>query len=124
VLYGIVRDHLTTFLAHTERSCAAPLPKYVVDTFDGYLACGDLARGFLRCRCEGCGHDVLVAFSCKHRSLCPSCGTRRMSNEAVQVVDRVLPNVPILVLDLGGLSDVGHAPEVLEARAGVRRPGL
>jgi len=95
VLYGIVREHLATFLAHTERAYAAPLPKYVVDTFDGYLACGDVAAGFLRCHCEGCGHDVLVAFSCKHRALCPSCGTRRMSNEAVQVVDRVLPNVPV-----------------------------
>jgi hypothetical protein len=95
VLYGIVREHLATFLAHTERAYAAPLPRYVVDTFDGYLACGDVAAGFLRCHCEACGHDVLVAFSCKHRGLCPSCGTRRMCNEAVQVVDRVLPNVPI-----------------------------
>jgi hypothetical protein len=95
VLYGIVREHLATFLAHTERSYTAPLPKYVVDAFEHYLACGDVARGFLRCHCEGCGHDVLVAFSCKHRGLCPSCGTRRMCNEAVQLVDRVLPNVPV-----------------------------
>jgi len=95
VLYGIVRTHLATFLAHTERAYAAPLPKYVVDTFDGYLACGDVAAGFLRCHCEACGHDVLVAFSCKHRGLCPSCGTRRMSSEAVPVVDRVFPNVPV-----------------------------
>jgi hypothetical protein len=35
VLYGIVREHLASFLAHTERAYAAPLPKYVVDTFDG-----------------------------------------------------------------------------------------
>ena len=95
VLYGIVREHLATFLAHTERTYAAPLPKYVVDAFEHYLACGDVAAGFLRCHCEGCGHDVLVAFSCKHRGLCPSCGTRRMCNEAVQLVDRVLPNVPV-----------------------------
>jgi hypothetical protein len=95
VLYGIVSEHLATFLAHTERAYAAPLPKYVVDTFDGYLACGDVARGFLRCHCEGCRHDVLVAFSCRRRGLCPSCGTRRMANEAVQLVDRVLPNVPV-----------------------------
>src|SRR5262249_12708910 len=54
-----------TFLAHTERTDVAPLPKYVVDTFEHDLECGDLARGFLRCRCAGCGHDVLVAFACK-----------------------------------------------------------
>ena len=38
---------------------------------------------------------MLVAFSCKHRGLCPSCGARRMCNKAVQLVDRVLPNVPV-----------------------------
>jgi len=95
VLYGIVREHLATFLAHTERMYAAPLPRYGVDAFEHHLACGDVAAGFLRCHCEGCGHDVLVAFSCKHRGLCPSCGTRRMCNEAVQLVDHVLPNVPV-----------------------------
>jgi hypothetical protein len=84
-----------TFVAHIERTYAAPLPRYVVETFEHYLACGDVARGVLRCHAGGCGHDVLVAFSCKDRGLCPSCGTRRMCNEAVQLVDRVLPNVPI-----------------------------
>jgi hypothetical protein len=95
VLYGLVREHLATFLAHTERTYTAPLPKYVVDTFEDYLACGDVATGFLRCHCEGCRHDVLVAFSCKNRGLCPSCGARRMCNEAVQLAFRVLPNVPV-----------------------------
>jgi len=61
VLYGILRAHLATLLVHVERTYAAPLPKYVVDTFEHYLGCGDLAGGFLRCHCDGCGHDVLVA---------------------------------------------------------------
>ena len=39
VLYGIVRDHLATFLAYTERAYAAPLPRHVVETFEQYLAC-------------------------------------------------------------------------------------
>ena len=95
VLYGIVREHLATFLEHTSRTYKAPLPKYVVNAFEHYLGCGDVARGFLRCHCGGCGHDVLVAFSCKARGICPSCGARRVCNEAVQLVDRVLPNVPI-----------------------------
>jgi hypothetical protein len=30
----ILREHLATFLGHTERTYAAPLPKYVVDTFE------------------------------------------------------------------------------------------
>jgi Transposase zinc-binding domain len=119
VLYGIVREHLATFLAHTERAYAAPLPKHVVDTFEQYLACGDVACGFVRCHCDGCGHDVLVAFSCKHRGLCPSCGARRMAAEAVQVVDRVVPNVPLrqwvlsLPWELRGLA--ATRPKVLGA---------
>jgi hypothetical protein len=60
-------EHLATFLGHTERTYAAPLPKYVVDTFEHYLTCGDPSQGFLRCHCDHCGLDVLVAFSCKHR---------------------------------------------------------
>src|SRR5262249_17989556 len=61
VLYGIVRKHLATFLAYTERTYAAPLPKHVVVTWGQSLACGGLAGGFVRCHCDGCGHDVLVA---------------------------------------------------------------
>ena len=95
VLYGIIREHLATFLAHAERTYAAPLPRYVIAAFEGYLACSDLARGFVRRHSDGCGHDVLVAFSCKHRSPCPSCAARRMCNEAATLVDRVLPNAPL-----------------------------
>src|SRR5436190_22453875 len=49
VLYGIVREHLATFLEHAERTYATPPPSYVALAFEGYLACGDLARGFVRC---------------------------------------------------------------------------
>ena len=37
------------------------------DGFDAFLGCGILAHGFLRLRCDDCGHDKLVAFSCKRR---------------------------------------------------------
>ena len=36
------------------------------------LRAGILAHGFLRLRCGDCGHDKLVAFSCKRRGFCPS----------------------------------------------------
>jgi hypothetical protein len=64
VLYGIVCEHLATFLAYTERTYAVPLPRHVVETFEQYLTCGDQARGFVRCPRDGCGHDELVVFSC------------------------------------------------------------
>jgi hypothetical protein len=114
-----VREHLATFLAYAARMYAAPLPRYVVKAFEDYLGCGDLARGFLRCHCDGCGHDVLVAFSCKGRGMCPSCGARRMCNEAAMLVDRVLPNAPIrqwvlsLPFELRGLA--ATKPDVLGA---------
>ena len=54
-----------------------------------------LAHGFLRVHCDACGHDRLVAFSCKGRGFCPSCGGRRMADTAAHLVDRVLPEVPI-----------------------------
>ena len=49
----------------------------------------------MRCRCDACGHDLLVAFSCKSRTVCPSCAGRRMANTAAAIVDRVLPDVPV-----------------------------
>jgi len=38
---------------------------------------------------------MLVAFSCKLRGVCPSCGARRASQTAANLVDRVLPRVPL-----------------------------
>jgi len=71
------------------------LPGYVVGEFEGYLKCGRLEHGFLRVRCESCHHEKLVAFSCKRRGFCPSCGARRMADSAAHLVDEVLPRRPI-----------------------------
>lgn len=56
---------------------------------------GGLDHGCLHVRCERCGDDMVVAFSCKGRSVCPSCGGRRMTELAAQLVDRVMPDVPV-----------------------------
>ena len=56
---------------------------------------GILAQGFLRVHCDACGRDRFVAFSCKGRGFCPSCGGRRMADTAAHLVDRVLPRVPV-----------------------------
>jgi hypothetical protein len=94
VLHRAVREELETFLCELEESGARPLPRYVLEVLRGYLRCGVLAHGFTRLRCDGCGHDLLVAFSCKKRSICPSCGVRRMDELGAALVDRVLPDVP------------------------------
>ncbi len=94
-LYRAVHRYLETFIAHAAESYDAPLPKYVREELRRYLRCGDFAQGFTHARCEACGHDLLVAFSCKARGVCPSCAGRRMANTAAHLVDRVIPAVPV-----------------------------
>jgi transposase-like zinc-binding protein/putative transposase len=95
LLYGILRENLETFLAHARESYERPLPRYVEQEFRDYLRCGVFAHGFVHCRCDACGHDLLVAFSCKGRGICPSCMGRRMANTGAHLVDRVVPAVPV-----------------------------
>ncbi|HZI08223.1 MAG TPA: transposase zinc-binding domain-containing protein [Archangium sp.] len=62
--------------------------------FARYLECGVLAHGFARVRCESCKDELLVAFSCKGRGVCPSCNAKRAHVTAAHLVERVLPHVP------------------------------
>ena len=94
-LYRLVQQHAASFIAHTEASTGSELPRFIKDEFDAFLECGILAHGFLRLRCGDCGHDKLVAFSCKRRGFCPSCGARQMSQTAAHLVDHVIPHVPV-----------------------------
>jgi hypothetical protein len=41
------------------------------------------------------GQHFPVAFSCKKRGFCPSCGARRMAETAALLVDEVLPERPL-----------------------------
>lgn len=94
LLHQVVREQLEPFLA-SARHRGAPMARFVERELRAYLDCGVLANGFLRVSCGGCGHDRLVAFSCKGRGLCPSCGGRRMADTAAHLVDHVLPRVPV-----------------------------
>jgi hypothetical protein len=58
-----------------------------------YLDCGILENGFARVRCAGCRHDMLVAFSCKGRGLCPSCAAKRAAETANRLREDVLEPV-------------------------------
>jgi hypothetical protein len=94
VLYRVVQRNLETFLA-SAREQGRVVPRFVERELRAYLECGILAHGFLRVRCDACGRERLVAFSCKTRSLCPSCGARRMSDTAAHLVGRVFPEAPV-----------------------------
>jgi hypothetical protein len=63
--------------------------------FRGYLRCGILASGSARVRCTDCGHDWLLAFSCKGRGVCPSCNARRLAEVAAHLTDEVIPHLPV-----------------------------
>jgi len=90
LLHEVIREQLEPFLART-RGQGTPVARFVEREIRAYLECGVLAHGFLRVHCDACGHDRLVAFSCKGRGFCPSCGGRRMADTAAWLVDRVLP---------------------------------
>ena len=95
LLYQIVQENLLTFYQQIEREYENGLPNFVKKEFEEFLKCGILAHGFLRVQCESCHHEKLVAFSCKRRGFCPSCGARRMSESAVHLVDQVFPRKPL-----------------------------
>jgi len=94
LLYQIIKKHYPDFLSEMEAQ-DRPLPSYVQDEFEAFLECGRLENGFLRVCCEDCKHEHLVAFSCKKRGICPSCGARRMAESAALLVDDVFPREPI-----------------------------
>jgi hypothetical protein len=57
------------------------------------MGCGIL--GFAQLLCKTCHERYVVAWSCKGRGFCPSCGGRRMNAGALTLVDHVLPDTPI-----------------------------
>ena len=73
--YGCLRDEVTKTLAE-------------------YLNCGILAHGAARVYCDGCKHSLLVAFSCKRRGVCPSCGAKRAVKFAEHIFNEVIEDVP------------------------------
>lgn len=128
VLYRLVKEHGAEFLRHARESYDGPLPRYVEDELRGYLRCGDFSLGFVHLRCHRCQHDLLVAFSCKNRGLCPSCAGRRMAAQAAHLVDCVLPAVPIRQFVLSFPFELSllaaTKPEVLRALARIHAEEL
>jgi hypothetical protein len=94
VLYQAVANHYRTFEAIADAE-GKHLPKHVTEEFEAFLRCGVLAHGFLRVRCEDCKHEIVLAFSCKKRGFCSSCGGRRMAESAAHLIDEVFPKAGI-----------------------------
>lgn len=95
VLYRVVQAHLATWLALHDDGQGRSAPALTEREFRRYLDCGILAHRFARARCADCGHDFIVAYSCRGRGVCPSCTTRRRAETAAHLVDHVFPRMPV-----------------------------
>ncbi|MGH9577449.1 MAG: transposase zinc-binding domain-containing protein, partial [Terriglobales bacterium] len=62
-------------------------------TIERFIECGDPHHGFARIHCDACGHDYLLAFSCKTRYFCPSCHQKRVLLYGEWVEENVLEPV-------------------------------
>ena len=94
LLYQLIEEYYPALKAHLAAQ-DSPLPGCVDREFEDYLKCGRLEHGFLRVRCDTCHAEQLLAFSCKRRGFCPSCGARRMAESAALLVDGVFPEQPV-----------------------------
>jgi hypothetical protein len=94
VLYRSVAENFEAFRRDVHER-GKSLPVYVEREFDAYLACGRLENGCVRLKCGDCGHEKLLAFSCKRRGFCPSCCGRRMNEAELRLVDEVFPRQPV-----------------------------
>ncbi len=90
-LHRGVSEGLPLFLAQAEEH--GGVPGFVLRAVQRFLACGDLSRGFVLVKCDSCEVELKVAFSCRERSVCPSCSARRAALGAAHLVDHVLPHV-------------------------------
>lgn len=96
-VYQAVQQQMESWLTRQreEDPKGQDVPLHIERDLRNFLHCGILAHGFARARCDACGHDFLIAFSCKGRGICPSCNTKRMVQTAAHLVDNVLPEAPL-----------------------------
>ena len=85
-LYRLVEEHYEDKYGY--------LRPVIRETVYKYLDCGDLKHGFARVRCPDCGHEYLLAFSCKGRYFCTSCHTKRAVAFAEWLRTTILLPVP------------------------------
>ena len=96
-LWQLVHHGWDDFLARYEtrhRKSLGPLHPAATATVQSFLQCGDLACGFTRLQCPDCGHERLLAFTCKGRHFCPSCHQRRVRSTSDWIADAVCHEVP------------------------------
>jgi len=95
--YRCVEDNFETFIQiydeHYSRQYGFWRP-YVEQVIYRYLDCGNLHNGFARVKCKDCGHEYLLAFSCKRRHFCPSCHQKRVVEFGEWLCMDILKKIP------------------------------
>jgi hypothetical protein len=95
-LFQLVERHLEELLRVWSCRVArrhGPLRPVVERVLREFLHCGLLEHGFARVWCGECRRSVLVAFSCRGRSFCPSCEKRRQLLWAEWLCEDVLAKI-------------------------------
>lgn len=95
LLYRTAQTHLATWLALHDDGAGCRISGITERELRRYPESGIIAHGFARARCADCGHDFLIAYSCKGRGVCPSCSTRRMVETAAHLALHVIPRLPV-----------------------------
>ena len=68
VLYRTLDRYLEAFLARaSDQGGGDGLPAFVTRELRAYLRCGRPEHGCVHVKCEQCGDEMVVAFSCKAR---------------------------------------------------------
>ena len=96
-LWQIIHHGWDDFQAQYEasyRKAHGPLRSDAIEVVEKFYRCGDLAQGFTRLHCKDCGHEKLLAFTCKTRGYCPSCHQRRSLETADWIAKDITFNVP------------------------------
>ena len=89
----MLQDHWDAFVAVYQEQFQhqhGALRSVVEQVVPRYLDCGNPMNGFARIRCDECGHERLLAFSCRCRGFCPSCQARRSEEWAIWLLEERL----------------------------------
>src|SRR3990172_12518952 len=95
--YAVLHQYFDGFAReyeHRFERTFGPLRGIVTKTVERFLDCGLPESGFARVRCDACGSEYFVAFSCKQRDFCPSCSAKRATLWAEFVRGQVIRPVP------------------------------
>lgn len=95
--YQCVEDHFEEFEQIYDERFAKKygfFRPYVRQIIYRFLDCGILHNGFARVKCTECGHECLLAYSCKRRHFCPSCHQKRVVEFGEWLCTEVLKAFP------------------------------